>query len=221
MNATVCERVKASKPKKVTTVLRVAAGEQYVGDILLDGKKRVGTLVTLRDVTEEELARRRLVQAEKMTLVGQTLAGVAHELNNPLAALVGYADLLKHAVVPEPLQRPIQQMRDQAIRATRIVRNLLNFARRRNPQRVSVQIGELVNRLLLGEAETTTGLTYECTDDGRNAARHERSLHAGSGCAKPSATTAPAGLSYRVTIGDQEEADLSEEELGLTTPRRA
>jgi hypothetical protein len=80
---------------------------------------------------------------------------------------------------------------------------------------------ELVNRLLLGEAETTTGLTYECTDDGRNAARHERSLHAGSGCAKPSATTAPAGLSYRVTVGDQEEADLSEEELGLTTPRRA
>jgi hypothetical protein len=42
MNATVCEKpVKASKPKKVTSVLRVAAGEQYVGDILLDGKNRV------------------------------------------------------------------------------------------------------------------------------------------------------------------------------------
>ncbi|MGL4553124.1 MAG: hypothetical protein ACRC33_18315 [Gemmataceae bacterium] len=41
MNATACERVKAGKAKKVSTVLRVAAGEQYVGDILLDGKNRV------------------------------------------------------------------------------------------------------------------------------------------------------------------------------------
>jgi len=111
---------------------------------LLEGRKRVGTLITLRDVTEEELARRRLVQAEKMNLVGQTLAGVAHELNNPLAALVGYADLLKHATLPEAVQRPVQQMREQALRATRIVRNLLNFARRRNPQRVAVQLGDLI-----------------------------------------------------------------------------
>jgi len=111
---------------------------------ILEGRKRVGTLITLRDVTEEELARRRLVQSEKMNLVGQTLAGVAHELNNPLAALVGYADLLKHAAVPEAIARPVQQMREQAIRATRIVRNLLNFARRRNPQRVSVQIKDLI-----------------------------------------------------------------------------
>ncbi len=111
---------------------------------ILEGRKRVGTLITLRDVTEEELARRRLVQSEKMNLVGQTLAGVAHELNNPLAALVGYADLLKHAAVPEAIARPVQQMREQAIRATRIVRNLLNFARRRNPQRVAVQINDLI-----------------------------------------------------------------------------
>ncbi|MFM8980477.1 MAG: ATP-binding protein [Planctomycetia bacterium] len=112
---------------------------------IVEGKKRVGTLVTLRDVTEEEMARRRLVQAEKMTLVGQTLAGVAHELNNPLAALVGYADLLKQDGVPEHLQRPIQQMREQAMRATRIVRNLLNFARRRNPQRTTVNVADLIH----------------------------------------------------------------------------
>jgi signal transduction histidine kinase/CheY-like chemotaxis protein len=112
---------------------------------IVDGRRRIGTLVTLRDVTEEEQSRRRLVQAEKMTLVGQTLAGVAHELNNPLAALVGYADLLKHVAVPDALARPVQQMREQAVRATRIVRNLLNFARRRNPQRVAVNVGELVH----------------------------------------------------------------------------
>jgi signal transduction histidine kinase/ActR/RegA family two-component response regulator len=115
---------------------------------ILDGRKRLGTLVTLRDVTDEELARRRLMQAEKMTLVGQTLAGVAHELNNPLAALIGYADLIKGLPVPENIERPVKQMRDQAVRATRIVRNLLNFARKRNPQRVSVQPSDLVQGTL-------------------------------------------------------------------------
>ncbi|MDF1700650.1 MAG: response regulator [Planctomycetota bacterium] len=111
---------------------------------VLDRGRRIGTLVTLTDVTEEELARNRIVQAEKMTLVGQTLAGVAHELNNPLAALIGYADLLAGQEMPEPVQKPVQQMREQAQRATRIVRNLLNFARRRNPERVSIKVTDLI-----------------------------------------------------------------------------
>ena len=111
---------------------------------VLDEGRRVGTLVTMVDVTEEDQAQRRLMQAERLSLVGQTLAGVAHELNNPLAALIGYADLLQIEKLPENLQRPVEKMRDQATRATRIVKNLLNFARRRNPERVSVGLGELI-----------------------------------------------------------------------------
>ena len=112
---------------------------------VLDRGRRIGTLVTLTDVTEEELARNRIVQAEKMTLVGQTLAGVAHELNNPLAALIGYADLLSGQEMDEAIARPVQQMREQAQRATRIVRNLLNFARRRNPERTPILVTELID----------------------------------------------------------------------------
>ncbi|MDA1194815.1 MAG: ATP-binding protein [Planctomycetota bacterium] len=111
---------------------------------VLDRGRRIGTLVTLTDVTEEELARNRIVQAEKMTLVGQTLAGVAHELNNPLAALIGYADLLGAQPLDAAIEKPIQQMREQAHRATRIVRNLLNFARRRNPERTPILVTELI-----------------------------------------------------------------------------
>lgn len=111
---------------------------------VLDRGRRIGTLVTLTDVTEEELARNRIVQAEKMTLVGQTLAGVAHELNNPLAALIGYADLLSGQEMDESIAKPVQQMREQAQRATRIVRNLLNFARRRNPERTPILVTDLI-----------------------------------------------------------------------------
>lgn len=112
---------------------------------ILDRGRRIGTLVTLTDVTEEELARNRIVQAEKMTLVGQTLAGVAHELNNPLAALIGYADLLSGQEMDESIAKPVQQMREQAQRATRIVRNLLNFARRRNPERTPILVTDLID----------------------------------------------------------------------------
>jgi len=111
---------------------------------VLDRGQRIGTLVTLTDVTEEELARHRIIQAERTTLVGQTLAGVAHELNNPLAALIGYADLLRTEELPERIEKPVHQMREQAVRAARIVRNLLNFARRRNPERVPTAIGDLI-----------------------------------------------------------------------------
>jgi two-component system NtrC family sensor kinase len=114
----------------------------------MDAGKRVGTLVTLTDVTEEELARGRLVQSEKMTLVGQTLAGVAHELNNPLAALIGYADLLEARELSPELERPVRQMREQALRAARIVRNLLNFAKQRNPERLPTRMGDLVQAVV-------------------------------------------------------------------------
>jgi two-component system NtrC family sensor kinase len=90
------------------------------------------------------MARGRLVQSEKMTLVGQTLAGVAHELNNPLAALIGYADVLDSRKVPPELEKPVRQMREQAMRAARIVRNLLNFAKRRNPERTPTSVRDLV-----------------------------------------------------------------------------
>ena len=83
-------------------------------------------------------------------------------------------------------------------------------------------------RLLLGEPETTIGLKYESTDDGRNAARHEvrheRSVHAGSGDPKKAAELA-AGLMKVAApplgkVGDVDEVDIAEEELGVTTPRR-
>ncbi len=96
-----------------------------------------------------------------------------------------------------------------------------------NTDHTLMQGVELVNRLLLNEPETTIGLTYESTDDGRNAARHERSVHAGSGDPKKAAERAAmkaaaimdARSNRSARAGDVDEADVSEEELGVTTPR--
>ncbi len=115
---------------------------------ILDGPHRLGTLVTLADVTEEELARHRLVTSEKMTLVGQTLAGVAHELNNPLTALMGYADLLTDHVDESRVGLTLKKIQEQALRATRIVKNLLSVARQRNPERTRIQLGEVAQQVV-------------------------------------------------------------------------
>ena len=115
---------------------------------VVDGGARLGTLVTISDVTDEDRARRRLLQAEKMSVVGQTLASVAHELNNPLAAIVGYADLLTGAEVPADTQRVLGRIREQATRTSRIVKNLLNVARRRGPERVRLSLNEVVSAVL-------------------------------------------------------------------------
>jgi len=112
---------------------------------VVDGTRRLGTLLTLTDVTDEEQARARLMQAEKMSVVGQTLASVAHELNNPLAAIVGYADILAEEQVPPETAKLLGRIREQATRTSRIVKNLLNVARRRGPERTQVSINEVVS----------------------------------------------------------------------------
>ncbi|HWE02550.1 MAG TPA: FAD-dependent oxidoreductase [Tepidisphaeraceae bacterium] len=74
---------------------------------------------------------------------------------------------------------------------------------------------ELVNRLLLDEPETTIGMKYASTGDGRNAAVHERSAHAGSGEKRTAAVTVSPTKSHK-DPGDKSEAHVSEEELGVT-----
>lgn len=108
-----------------------------------------------------------------------------------------------------------------------------------NTDHTLMQGVELVNRLLLGEAETTIGMVYQVTDDGRNAAVHERSTHAGSGEKKlgsggpalRAGTTASAEPQPRIVVrtravhanvtnaGDRAEAEIAEEELGVTQRR--
>jgi two-component system NtrC family sensor kinase len=89
-----------------------------------------------------------LVQAAKLSAVGQLVSGVAHELNNPLSVVIGYGQLLLNRDVPPALRRPIELMVSQGDRMARIVRNLLLFARQRPPERVAVQLNEVIDDAL-------------------------------------------------------------------------
>ncbi|HEX6090730.1 MAG TPA: ATP-binding protein [Gemmatimonadales bacterium] len=102
-------------------------------------------VVLFDDHTERRRLQDKLVQSTKLSAMGQLVAGVAHELNNPLASVVGFADFLGEIPdVPASLREPLRVIREEAERASSIVRNLLGFARKQDRQRRLTALGPLI-----------------------------------------------------------------------------
>jgi two-component system NtrC family sensor kinase len=108
-----------------------------------------GVILSGRDVTDLKRLEEQLIQAEKLAAMGQMLAGVAHELNNPLTAILGVTELLREREgTDEPTKRQIELTHRQARRAARIVQNLLEFSRPASPQKKALDVNSLAERTL-------------------------------------------------------------------------
>jgi signal transduction histidine kinase/ActR/RegA family two-component response regulator len=95
-----------------------------------------------------ELAQARLVQSEKLAAIGELVAGVAHELNNPLTLIIGFAELLRRSPVSDETRQDLEKIVAQSRRAAGIVRSLLDFARQRPSERKLVQANDMMNSTL-------------------------------------------------------------------------
>jgi PAS domain S-box-containing protein len=119
------------------------------------GATDVAFTAMVRDVTERKRLddqtrdlHQQLLQAEKLAALGQTISGVAHELNNPLATILTSAEHLTGKPMDAELKRGFETILGEAERAARIVRSLLTFARKRNTTRTLVDVNQIVRDTL-------------------------------------------------------------------------
>ena len=108
-----------------------------------------GVVISARDVTELKRLSEQLIQSEKLAAIGQMLAGVAHELNNPLTAILGVTELVREREgLDEAMKRQLDLTHRQARRAARIVQNLLEFSRPTATQKKPIDINNIIERTL-------------------------------------------------------------------------
>jgi two-component system NtrC family sensor kinase len=114
---------------------------------LRNGQGKVTHFVGVeRDVTEDLRLRDQLVHSERLSAVGELVAGVAHEINNPLQTIIGCVELMIEER-PADSTRDLELVRQEATRAGQIVRNLLSFVRRGSPDRTPADLNQIANAI--------------------------------------------------------------------------
>jgi PAS domain S-box-containing protein len=144
-------------------MLRVSAGP------LFDAAGKInGVVASARDITEQKHSEQQLTQKEKWASMGQMMAGVAHELNNPLTAILGVGELLRERAADDRTQRQVEIVLQQARRAASIIQNLLVLSRPAAAGRGKLRVEDLVKRAVEAHkaslAQKNIEVTLECAD---------------------------------------------------------
>jgi two-component system, NtrC family, sensor kinase len=107
-----------------------------------------GVILSVRDITTERKLEQQIVQSERLAAMGAMIGGVAHELNNPLTAIVGVSELLQDTQSTDAARKQIGILQQQARRAAEIVHNLTYFSSPPSAEKTRVNLGEIVERTL-------------------------------------------------------------------------
>ena len=136
--------------------LRVKRGDGSMGHFSIslspmrDEQNIVNSIVVvMTDITDAALLQAKLAHSEKMATIGRLVSGVAHEVNNPLAAILGFTDLLlENPDVPAAAREDLQIILQETQRTKDIVQDLLSFARQRPVQREPVQVNQVLRQTI-------------------------------------------------------------------------
>ena len=200
-------------------------GEVRTGSInsapIAEGERITGALAVVRDVSDEKVLLQQVLQQEKLAAIGQLVSGVAHELNNPLAGVMAFSQLLLATEMNEEQQQAAETIQNEGRRAAKIVNNLLTFARQHPPERSPVNINQVLRDTIAlrryamqsGQVQVDTQL-----DDGlpptwadptqlqqvflNLLTNAEHAVGQNSGAKRVQIRTARAGAMILVSIGD-------------------
>jgi PAS domain S-box-containing protein len=110
--------------------------------------KLMGVIISVRDITLERKLEQQVVQSERLAAMGAMIGGVAHELNNPLTAILGVSELLQDKETNEATRKQLVMLQQQARRAAEIVKDLTYFSRPPAPGKSGINLTEVVERTL-------------------------------------------------------------------------
>jgi len=122
--------------------------ERYSYPIRDDEGKIIAAVHVFHDVTESRRLQRELGQAGKLATLGELIAGVAHELNNPLTVILGNASLLEGEAMPADVSQRAAEIREAAQQCSRIVNDLLTFSRSREPVKEPIDLNACIRKAL-------------------------------------------------------------------------
>jgi len=120
--------------------------ERHVFPILDGNGRLVNKIEYIRDVTVEATLKEQLIQAEKLSSLGEILSGVAHELNNPLTGVIGYCELLHETTQDKELKEQFDKINEAALRCKKIIENMLSFARQNKVTKKFSDINEVIRQ---------------------------------------------------------------------------
>jgi two-component system NtrC family sensor kinase len=142
----------ANAPSTFELTLRAKDGEEKLLEVTMRIRRRGGRPTELhfiaRDMSRRRELEKQLRQIEKLSTIGKLVAGVAHELNNPLTSIIGYTNLLQESNLDAAQQGDLKVIARQAERARLIVRDLLTFARNIDLQTEPVDVNEVLQSSL-------------------------------------------------------------------------
>ncbi len=108
----------------------------------------VATVHVARDITERKRMEGSLIITDRLVSIGELASGIAHEINNPLTSVIGFAQLLLDKDVPDDVKEDVRTIYREAQRTAEVVKNLLTFARKHAPAEQLVNVNSIVEKVL-------------------------------------------------------------------------